>query len=587
MKPVIYQLVVRYFGNTNRTNALDGTLQQNGCGKFADIDSTAITALKGLGTTHVWLTGVVRQATMTDHSDIGLPADPPDICKGRAGSFYAVRDYFDVCPDYAVERPHRIDEFRALVERLHAAGLQVIIDLVPNHVSRNYSTSVAHPGFGTGDDQTTFFSRDNSFYYLAEPSGQRLSLVKPANWNPEGVEFTGQFAPEDGSTGHIPKASGDNVTVPWPGLNNWYETVKLNYGWNFVTQRGEYQPRPRTWDVVDRILAFWQDLGVDGFRCDFAHYVPAEAWTWLLAQARTRRSAFFFAEAYPNQGAGSPIQDPDRELIEAGFNAVYDSLTYERLKKLYLGWNGIDAWADHVAGTQQTRPHLVSYLENHDERRIASPVCQDAGGNGGESGFGSSAAAYQLAPLQYLHGTNPVMLLNGQEVGEPGAGATGFKGDNGRSTFFDYWTMPVLADWVNAHAYDGGSLTAEGVALRAFYAQLLSLCQDSAVATGQYRDLRAGNRWGDAPGASSWLVGFARWVPASGRLLMVVANMRPNAAEQGCVRLPADVVASAGLSSSAVPRMLLGQAHPTCSDPVLDGLCLTVENQSAVVIELA
>jgi glycosidase len=586
VKPVVYQLVVRYFGNTNRTNAIDGTLQQNGCGRFADIDSNAIASLKALGSTHVWLTGVLRQATMTDHSDIGLPADSPNICKGRAGSFYAVRDYFDVCPDYAIDRSRRLEEFRELIDRLHAAGLQVIIDLVPNHVSRAYSTASTNPSFGPGDDQSKFFARDNAFYYLAQPAGQRLSMVRPAGWNPAGVEFTGSFGPEDGGPGRTPKASGDNVTVPWPGINNWYETIKLNYGWDFVLQRGCYEPRPRTWDVVDRILAFWQGLGVDGFRCDFAHYVPAEAWTWLLAQARSRRPAFFFAEAYPNQGAGSPIQDPDHELIAAGFNAVYDSGTYETLKKLYLGWNGIDAWADQVNGTQQVRPHLMSYLENHDERRIPSPVSQQTGGNGGESGFGSAAAAYQLAPLQFLHGTNPVMLLNGQEVGEPGANATGFKGDNGRSTFFDYWTMPVFADWVNDHAFDGGRLSAEGLALRAFYAQLLGLCQDPAIANGAYRDLRNGNRWGDAPGASSLLMGFARWIPGSGRLLLVVANLRPNSAEQGCIRLPADVVASAGLRAVPMARVLLGETKPTLGDPVRDGICLALDNQRTAVIEL-
>jgi glycosidase len=582
MKPVIYQLVVRYFGNTNRTNAIDGTLAQNGCGRFNDIDATAAASLKKLGATHIWLTGVLRQATMTDHGDVGLPADTPDICKGRAGSFYAVRDYFDVCPDYAVDRTRRLDEFRALIDRLHGAGLLVIIDLVPNHVSRAYSTAAANTPFGPGDDQSQFFTRDNSFYYLPQPSGQRLTLTKPAGWNPAGVTFTGTFAPEGGGPGRVPKATGNNVTVPFPSVNDWYETIKLNYGWNFVTQVGEYQPRPRTWDVVDRILAFWQGLGVDGFRCDFAHYVPAEAWTWLLAQARARRAAYFFAEAYPNQGAGSPIQDPDNQLIAAGFDAVYDSLTYEALKKVYLGWNSIDAWASQVANSQQARPHLVSYLENHDERRIPSPVTQQAGGNGGESGFGSAAAGYQLAPLQMLHGTNPVMLLNGQEVGEPGAGATGFKGDNGRTTFFDYWTMPVFAGWVNGHAYDGGGLSAEGVALRAFYAQLLGLCQDPAIAGGEYRDLRS------MPGASGWLMPFARWVAGSGRVLIVVANLRPGSSERASIRLPADLVKAAGLGAAPTARVMLGSPLAiTVGDPVPVGLDLTVGDQQSVVVELS
>lgn len=580
MKPVIYQLVVRYFGNTMRTNTIDDTLEQNGCGRFNDINDAAILALKGLGVTHIWLTGVIRQATMTDHSDIGLPADTPDICKGRAGSFYAVRDYFDVCPDYAVDRSKRLDEFRALLDRLHAAGLKAIIDLVPNHVSRAHTTANLANAFGQRDDQEQFFNRDNSFYYLPQPAGQHLSLTKPAAWNPPGVTFTGTFALEDGGPGSVPKATGNNVTVPWPQVSDWYETIKLNYGWNFVTNQGDYDPRPRTWDIVDQILAFWQSLGVNGFRCDFAHYVPAEAWTWLLAQARARKPAFFFAEAYPNQGSGTPIQDPDTQLIDAGFDAVYDSLTYEALKKLYLGWNSIDAWADHVFYSQQARPHLVSYLENHDERRVASPVSQQAGGNGGESGFGSAAAGYQLAPLQFLHSTNPVMLLNGQEVGEPGAGATGFKGDNGRTTFFDYWTMPLFADWVNDHAYDGGRLNADGVALRAFYGKLLALCQDPAIATGSYWDLRYANH----DGTSSSFMPFARYQPGQGRLLLVVANLHPNSEVQGLIHLPTDLTTAAGLAATPTARVLLGDNVQASSSG--DGVQVSIPHQRTAVIEL-
>ena len=569
-KPVIYQLVVRYFGNTTTTNKPDGTLAENGCGTFADVNQNAIAGLKDLGVTHVWLTGVLRQATLTDRAGIGLPADPPEICKGKAGSFYAIRDYFDVCADYcspgANTPEQRLQEFRDLVGRLHAAGLAAIIDLVPNHVSRNYGTAIANPSFGTTDDQSQFFLRDNSFFYLSDPPGQALRL-------PVGAQ---SFAGEDGSPGHTPRATGNNVTLATPPADSWYETIKLNYGWNFVTNQGDYAAIPRTWTIVDSILSFWQGQGVDGFRCDFAHYVPAEAWTWLISRARARHPAYFFAEAYPNQGLGTPVQDLD-QLIQAGFDAVYDSVSYEILKKVYLGRNGIDAWAQYLDASAEHRDHRVTYLENHDERRIASPVDPaQAGDNGAGSGFGSKEAGYQLAPLQFLHGCNPVMLLNGQEVGEPGAGATGFKGDNGRTTIFDYWCMPELAKWANGHAYDGGRLDSSQKDLRVFYGQLLKLCQDPAIATGRYANLTLNG-----------MAAFARWQPGRGRVVLVIANLQAGAASSFQLRLPDWVAQSAGLTDACKPNVLLGAPQLLRVDhPLSAGLEIQLDNQRSAVIEL-
>src|SRR6266446_4427973 len=214
-KPILYQLVVRYFSNINLTNQRDGTIETNGCGKFADITAVALEALRDFGVTHLWLTGCLRQATLTEYP--GLPADDADVVKGRAGSFYAVRDYFDVCPDYALDPAKRLAEFEALIERVHQAGLKALIDLVPNHVARGYH-SVVKPrlDFGLGDDTSRFFDPANHFFYLVDPPGRKLRLSKPAHWNPPGVTFDGLFAPEDGSPGRPPKATGNNVVTPSP-----------------------------------------------------------------------------------------------------------------------------------------------------------------------------------------------------------------------------------------------------------------------------------------------------------------------------------------------------------------------------------
>lgn len=594
-KPVIYQLVVRYFGNTNTTNRRDGSLAENGCGRFEDVNEAALRSLRELGVTHVWLTGCHRQATLTDHSAIGLPPDDPGVVKGVAGSFYAIRDYFDVCPDYARDPANRLAEFEAMIGRIHAAGMKALLDFVPNHVARGYH-SVVRPAldFGVGDDTSRFFDPANHFFYLVDPPGQALQLPRPTHWDPPGVTFSGGYAREDGSPGRPPKATGSNAATATPGPHDWYETVKLNYGYDFTTRTGHYDPPPRTWDVMDEVLAYWQHLGVDGFRCDFAHYIPPEAWRHLITRARARdATVFFLAEAYPYEGSGDPITDM-RQLVEAGFDAVYHDASYNSLKRIYQGAGTQDEYhTTMVSLSPALRRRYVTYLENHDERRVASPI--DPGAGWSESGFGSMRAGCLLAPLQLLMGPGPVLMLNGQEVGEPGAGTEGYRGDDGRTTVFDYWCMPEFAKWVNGHAYDGGGLSDEQRALRRFYAALLALCQDEAVRRGEYWGLKYFNRpdlFADCPDA---IYSFARFVPGSGRLLLTAGNFDRAAAAAGRLRLPAEVIEQAGLRAEATVRLVLDGSgvrddavarHPP-SALFTDGFEVSIPKESAHVYAVA
>jgi len=549
-KPVIYQLVVRYFGNTNTTNKVNGHIDVNGCGKFVDINVTALTSLKALGVTHVWLTGVLRQATLTAYDALGLPADNPNIVKGFAGSFYAVRDYFDVCPDYAVDPVQRLPEFEALVSRIHDAGMKAIIDLVPNHVARSYQ-SVVKPelSFGAHDDQSTFFAPGNHFFYLVDPPGQPLRLTNPG-WYPEGVEFDGHFPPEDGSPGHTPKASGDAITQT-PPATSWYEVVKLNYGYNPVTQSGYYDPIPHTWEAIDQILAFWQSKGVDGFRCDMAHLVPGEAWTYLIGRARSADrdpDAYFLAEAYPRPDGDEPVKDRDR-LIDAGFDALYHANSFHCLRSVYRGWQGPDDY-HYVMNdlSERERSCSAQYLENHDEVRVAAAV--------DDNGCGWMEANYHVAPLQYLYSNGPLIMLNGQEVGEAGSGHEGFHQTSGRSTFFDYWCMPEFVKWVNGHAYDGGGLSEDQQALRRYMGDLFALCQDPAVRGGGYWGLRYYNRRDRFDDCPNGIYSFARF--DGGRLLLVVSNF-DIAPCSGVARLPQELIDAAQLPENVRVRRVLDE----------------------------
>ena len=532
----IYQLLPRLFGNVNETRQPSGTLAENGAGKFADINEAACAALAAMGFTHVWLTGVLRQATGTDWPEIGEPADDPALLKGRAGSPYAIRDCFDLCPDYAVRPAERLAEFHALLARLRAAGLGALMDFVPNHVARSHRSS-ARPewDFGAQDDRAKFFDANNNFFWLQRDSpGGGPPLRLP----PHGAPFAAECAHG--------RVTGNNAATWQPSPHDWYETVKLNYGFDFTTGARAYPhgdqgswPIPGTWWKMDRVLAHWQEQGVDGFRCDMAHLVPMEFWAWAVARARERRSeVIFIGEAYDNDPMKVPGGNVMSALLAAGFDAVYDDPAYKKLKSIYDGCG----WAndlDDAHGEEFIFQNALRYAENHDEVRLAGDG--QWGGVGAEAGRAVSAILFGLS-------RGPVLLYSGQEVGEPARGAEGYGGDDARTTIFDYWSMPELAKWVNGHRYDGARLSPAQRDLRDFYARLLRLAGEPAFRDGDFHALNPANisneHFGRLPGETAsghWLYAFLRRDAASGQSFLVVANLHPTQSLQRVrLRLPAD-----------------------------------------------
>ena len=550
-RPVIYQLVVRYFGNTNATNQENGDLETNGVGKFSDIDSTALTELRDLGTTHIWLTGVLQQATNTDYSDIGQPADDPDILKGKAGSFFAVKDYYDVSPDYAETPSDRMQEFESLVGRIHDHDMKVLIDLVPNHVARTYHSDIKPDrDFGKSDDTSTFFDAQNNFFYLVDPPGQKLSLPNPSHWErPSGTDGTIEREDNDGMpAGDVPKATGNNQTSPSPGVGDWYETIKLNWGYNFADGTKAFEPVPDTWKKMDQIVAYWQDKGVDGFRCDFAHLVPTEAWSWLIQQARQRDpDVYFLAEAFETASAPSGFTLDD--LIRAGFDAVYDDPGYDVVKGMFC----CGKWANDLHGELPSEfmyGEMLRYAENHDERRIASPVTTGEGPD--SSGFGRAEVGKPVAGTLYLLGPGPLLVFNGQTVGEPGAGKEGFGGEDGRTTIFDYWSMPQMRKWVNDGAYDGGGLDQKYRDLRSWYGELLRLSQKPGLGTGSTYSLQTFNQDNADYTKGQYIFSYLRYDTDEDAYWLVVANFDEQ--EHGFdLTIPEDALAATGLDGASQP----------------------------------
>ncbi|MEP2775268.1 MAG: alpha-amylase family glycosyl hydrolase [Luteolibacter sp.] len=549
-RPVIYQLLVRTFGNKNTTRKPWGTMAENGCGKFADIDAKALKAIRKMGFNYIWPTGVIEQASGTEYP--GRPADPADILKGKAGSPYAIRDYFDVCPDYAVNPEKRIEEFREMVKRCRKEGLRVIIDFVPNHVARSYGSDVRPKlSFGEGDDHGKFFERDNHFYYLnhSDP-GDGPPLRLPTADMPG---CTGLFAPET----EFGRVTGNNSITWSPSIHDWYETVKLNYGHDFTQGRttqhlpgpdAAVEDVPRTWATMDEILAYWQEMGVDGFRVDMAHIVPMEFWRWLVKRARMRNAeVYFMAEAYDNDPAKLTDEDVLEELVEAGFNGAYEHPTYKILQGIYEQgkWaNDIDVETFSGGRFHQ----CVRYLENHDEVRIAHP--DHWGGVGMEAGKPAAAVMFGMSGAA-------LMLYSGQEIGEPAKGEEGFSGDDGRTSIFDYTSMPEFQKWVNGGEYNGGGLSKEQKALRKWYQDLFKVLEEPAFTKGDFYGLNHANkenedfgRVGEETVSGHWLYAFLRRDPVSGQAFLCVVNFSPKETLKGVrVSIPIHALGFLGLAA--------------------------------------
>jgi glycosidase len=456
-KTIIYQLMPRWFTNSNAQCVPNGTIKQNGSGKFNEIDETRLRSIKSLGATHVWYTGIIEHATATDYSRQGITPCNPHVVKGLAGSPYAIRDYYDVCPDLAVNVKQRMAEFEALVARTHKAGLKVIIDFVPNHVAREYESDAKPAGvqdLGENDNPMMFFDPKNNFYYI---TGQEFA--------PNGVDL----GHGKGAYREFPaRATGNDCYSASPNRDDWYETIKLNYGVDPWNGSKHFDPIPPTWHKMLDILLFWAGKGIDGLRCDMAHMVPVEFWHWAIARVKAQYpQLIFIAEIYDVALYHSYIE-------YGGFDYLYDKVTlYDTLRGILCnGWS-----ASELTRCWQTvegmGDHMLNFLENHDEQRIASrQFC------------GEPWKALPALVVSATMSKCPFMIYAGQELGEPAADAEGYSGLDGRTTIFDYWSVPTLRRWHN------GKPTSAERKLRAMYRRLLHLCNsEPSLAKGQFFDL--------------------------------------------------------------------------------------------------
>lgn len=522
---VVYQLLPRLFGNTVTANIPYGTIEQNGCGKFNDITDKALDGLKELNVDYVWYTGVITHASLTDYSNYGIAKDDADVVKGRAGSPYAIRDYYDVDPDLAVDVNNRMAEFEALLKRTHNKGLKVLIDFVPNHVARSYQSKAKPAGvidFGANDNKTVAFDTKNDFYYIPDQAFQVPVSNRPNNT---------LSALQDAKYIENPaKATGNNVFKAQPSADDWYETIKLNYGVEYLDRKeiNHFDPIPPVWIKMKDILVYWANKGVDGFRCDVAEMVPVEFWSWVIPQVKkVNPSIIFLGEAYnPKVYA--------QYLNEGKFDYLYDKVgLYDALNRLIRNEEHANVqdisniWQKQTSGFDHK---MLRFLENHDEERIAS------------KGFaGDAKLAFPAMVVSATLGKGPVMLYFGQEVGEPGAGVEGFGGDDNRTTIFDYWGVPNHQRWVNNGQFDGAKLNVEEAETRRFYKKLMQIrAVSEAITDGGILEIPLGT--------TKKVYAFVRY--SANQRLLVLANFDREKVFNQSVELPASLIKNKPLNKA-------------------------------------
>lgn len=497
-KIIIYQVLPRLFGNTNSTCIPWGTKEQNGVGKFSDFTPERLKEIKSLGTTHIWYTGVIEHATATDYSEYGIKPDNKYVVKGLAGSPYAIKDYYDIDPDLADDVTSRMSEYESLIERTHEAGMKVIMDFVPNHVARQYSSDAAPAGvigLGEGDNPNWAFSPLNNFYYLP---GQTFSPYFNIG---EGKEKYNEFPA---------KVTGNDCFTSSPSINDWYETVKLNYGVDHATGWCHFNPIPNTWIKMRDILLFWSAKGVDAFRCDMAEMVPVEFWEWCIAQVK---------ESYPDMIFIAEVYNPNQYynyVKRGGFTFLYDKVgLYDTLKDIVMRGRHTGVITKWWQSIGEVKENMLHFTENHDEQRSASHFFA-----------GDPHRAFPLFALSALIDSNPIMLYFGQELGESATDAEGFSGADGRTTIFDYWSVPTVRQWITKGLR---GLTKEQKEIRNKYKKLLNVAvKEKGISNGLFFDLMYVNGNNDAISTGRVYL-FARYFKKD--LYIIAVNFRSQNAD--------------------------------------------------------
>ena len=560
-KFVMYQMMFHLWGNKNTELVRNGSYLTNGVTKFSDISDLGLQALAKKGITHLYATGLLEHATMEDFTAFGSPLDHPAVVKGRAGSPFAIKDYYDVNPFLADNPSERLTEFDAMLARMHQANLKLVIDFVPNHLARQYHSDKKPAGvidFGVNDDVSHSFSPSNNFYYLP---GTQFSV-------PNGVHPPVAY--------HIPyteipaKVSGNNVFSPQPSIHDWFETVKLNYGVDFRNgSETHFDPIPDTWKKLLDVLTYWTNKGVDGFRCDMAEMVPVAFWAFAIPKIKQiNPNIIFIAEIYQPNLYRSYIQ-------EGRFDYLYDKVgLYDGLRRL-MEQKSNATTADITRVWQEESgdiaKHMLRFLENHDEHRLNTPVFA-------ANNFWSTIPA--MIVTSTLH-TGPLMTYMGQEFGEKANEIEGYNEADDRSSMFDFWRVETHQRWMNHGKFDGGLLTEAEKQIDLFYTNVFHLAQQSdAISRGAFFDLQ----YAQTNYPSSKVYSYLRYTKKE--KLLIICNFDAKQAHRFSLTIPSLAKDMMGTRTISFAKHTYFTPPGSVDKPEIKGNEIFIPANSAMIIQL-
>ena len=559
-KHVVYQMMFHLWGNQNTDVKRNGSAAENGVTKFRDLSTKGLQALKKKGYSHLYTTGILEHATMEEFSAFGSPLDHPQVVKGRAGSPFAIKDYYDVNPFLADKPSERMQEFAAMLDRIHHADLKLVLDFVPNHLARAYHSDLKPAGvvdFGQNDNKDLSYSPSNNFYYLP---GTQFTI--PTGVNPP-IQVTVPYI-------EIPaKVSGNNVFSAQPSIHDWFETVKLNYGVDL--QHGNqthFDPIPDTWLKMTDVLLYWTKKGVDGFRCDMAEMVPVEFWAYAIPKVKALNpEVVFIAEIY------NP-QEYRNYIFKGGFDYLYDKVgLYDGIRHIMEKKPGATT-ADITRVWQnesgEFANHMLRFLENHDETRLNSPGFA-------ASNFWSTIPAMVLTASMH---DGPLMLYFGQEFGEKAQEIEGFNEADDRTTMFDFYRVDTHQRWLNGGKFDGGKLTAAEKEIDSFYSELLAWINSSEVIQkGKFFDLQYAQ---NAAYPKDKVYAYLRYSD-KGRNLIICNFDSVN--HDFNIEIPTLALDMMGIKSYAL-KTIKSFVPPTAQAGKVEGNRIQITSNSAIIISL-
>jgi glycosidase len=376
---------------------------------------------------------------------------------------------------------------------------------------------------------------DNNFYYIPNSQFEVPDEINPLN---------GEDNPlSDGKFQETPaKWTGNGSRMAKPDKNDWYETVKVNYGIrpdgskDFPELPAGYDTKsykvhfefwrtknvPSSWIKFRDIALYWTAKGVDGFRYDMAEMVPYEFWSYMNSAVKMKNpDAFLLAEVY----------NPDeyRNYIRLGkMDYLYDKVeTYDKLKDIIQGKSSPDGLSVIQKGMKDIEHHMLHFLDNHDEQRLASPEFA-----------GTAEKGKPLMVVSTTISSSPTMIYFGQEVGEAANENAGF-GTHSRTSIFDYVGVPNHQRWMNNGKFDGGLLTDKEKELRDFYKRLLNFSINSSALMGEFAEIQTINRQSTS-GFDAGIYVYTRW--SDTQKLIVVTNFSWIKASSFELKVPSNII---------------------------------------------